>query len=124
MRRIAAVLTAAGILAGATAHAAGEPLEWWPDLPELTETDRTLAKTTGRVDMTGKPVGTVLAWQNPESGNSGTVELTEYLKWQGNDCRRLIHEFRVVGKRAERVEFVTCRMADGSWKWPVPPKRL
>ena len=124
MKRILSVILGLIILTAAEPGLGGEQLEWWPDLPELSDSDRAWAKKTGRVDMTGRPVGTVLTWQNPDSGNAGTVELVENLVWQGRDCRRLIHQFDIVNQPSQRVEFVTCLMADGEWKWPTPPKRL
>lgn len=92
--------------------------------PELTEEDREIASKTAREDMNGKEPGTVLSWSNPDSGNTGTVRLVRNYTWQGHSCREVVHAFLPKNKNAQEWQMKLCRVEDGSWKWPEPPKRL
>lgn len=92
--------------------------------PNLTKRDIDLAKSTAREEMEGKAPGTVLSWTNPKSGNTGTVRLVRNFTRGTNNCRQVVHVFNIKDKENQRWEFVVCQMKNGSWKWPVPPKRL
>ena len=66
-------------------------------------------------------LGTVETWENPESGNSGTVVLTGIFShsYQGSKlpCRRLRHDIRIKSN-ATPFRFVVnrCRIQSGEWK--------
>lgn len=92
--------------------------------PSLTKQDIKLAEKAARVEMEGKAPGTVLGWNNPKSGNSGTVRLIRNRTWKDNNCRQLVHEFHIKDKEKQRWEFLVCLMKDNTWKWPESPKRL
>lgn len=92
--------------------------------PRLTKQDIKLAENAAREEMEGKLPGTVLAWTNPKSGNSGTVRLIANRTWKNNKCRQVVHVFDIKNEEKQRWEFLVCLMKDNTWKWPVPPKRL
>jgi surface antigen len=63
------------------------------------------------------PIGEPIAWENPESGNSGTVtairEGTQ--KDSGDYCREYQTEI-VVGGQVEQGYGTACQRPDGSWE--------
>ena len=62
------------------------------------------------------PVGETVAWNNPESGNSGTVTTTrDGYSTAGRYCREY-QQTIVVGGREERAYGTACQQADGSWE--------
>lgn len=99
----------------------------WKDLndyfPGLTEKDMEIAGNEARVILKGKPVGTIVSWENPESGNAGTVQLISEFKWEGHNCRKVLHKLDLAKKANQNWEVSVCNI-DGEWKWPTAPKRL
>jgi surface antigen len=74
-----------------------------------------LTATANRVYETGQ-IGTKEAWSNPESGNSGTVELLETFEREGLPCRRVEHVVNIARDAVpKRLVLATCRVADGRW---------
>lgn len=63
------------------------------------------------------PVGTAESWNNPESGNSGSVTLILKHEYKGLPCRRLQHDIQL-STSADPYRFIVdrCKTADGSWK--------
>lgn len=123
-----ALIVVAAALGVAPANAQRGVGGWSDILPELNKADIEIAKKKSRGELIGKPIGTVLVWNNPKSGNSGTVQLVSNFKWQGYQCRKVVHAFHVSKKqrtthRSQNWEIVLCDVK-GEWKWPVPPKRL
>jgi surface antigen len=74
--------------------------------------------------LNGKPVRTTLYWNNPNSGNSGSVKLLRRPVRQGQECRELEHKI-VAGTREtaehrymeHRYILTICNQSDGSWKF-------
>lgn len=62
-------------------------------------------------------VGDEARWENPESGNAGSVALTRIFQHEGMTCRQLQHRI-VVPKVAEPHRFVSnrCEVSPGVWK--------
>lgn len=61
-------------------------------------------------------VGQTIAWNNPQSGNSGTVTpVRDGTSADGQYCREFEQSVTVDG-RTERATGVACRQPDGSWK--------
>lgn len=95
----------------------------WGDLfPELTAQDIEIIKEKARVEMNGKPEGTALEWENPKSGNSGSVTLLKRFSAEGRECRALRHVFNVVRAEPYRYKVTICLQPDGTWKWRAPPR--
>ncbi len=66
----------------------------------------------------GKPVGTAASWDNPQSGNSGAIELLKKLTRHGRPCEELRYTLRA-SKRSvaqEHYIFVSCLQLDNTWK--------
>jgi surface antigen len=84
--------------------------------PALSKQDLKLLMTTAREEMTGKPEGTVLEWKNPKSGAAGTVTLIKRYWNNGQECRNIVHDFKVVGAERWHYKSTICRQSDGSWK--------
>ena len=62
------------------------------------------------------PIGQSIAWDNPNTGNSGTVTpIREGTKSTGEYCREF-QQTVVIGGRQEDAYGVACRQPDGSWK--------
>lgn len=61
------------------------------------------------------PVGQTIAWNNPESGNSGTITPTrDGTDQTGRYCREYQTTVTVDGQ-VERAHGTACQQADGSW---------
>lgn len=62
------------------------------------------------------PVGQQIAWNNPDSGNSGTVTpIRDGTTSTGEYCREFQQTITVGGKTETGVG-VACRQPDGSWR--------
>ena len=62
------------------------------------------------------PVGQPIAWNNPDSGNSGTVTaVRDGTASNGQYCREFQQTVTVNGK-TEQGTGVACRKSDGSWE--------
>ncbi|MEE8276797.1 MAG: RT0821/Lpp0805 family surface protein [Alphaproteobacteria bacterium] len=63
------------------------------------------------------PIGQTVAWNNPESGNSGTV--TPIRDGTNNQTGAYCREYQTtvtVGGKTEEAYGTACRQPDGSWK--------
>jgi surface antigen len=82
----------------------------------LDAADRREAREAARYSLEKSRSGTTTTWQNPDSGNSGTVTPTRtYQAVNGQYCREFQQTITVDGK--EQKGFGTaCRQPDGSWK--------
>jgi surface antigen len=62
-------------------------------------------------------VGAAERWDNPNSGNSGTVTLTQLFEKDGMPCRKLRHRIAVKGQKEPVIYiFNRCRVKSGEWK--------
>jgi hypothetical protein len=89
------------------------------DIPSLTRSDLAMMRKLVREGLTGKPDGTTLSWHNPESQNSGTVQLLEEFPSQGRDCRRVLYVVKPGPNDEADVDsyiLTNCRLADGTWR--------
>ncbi len=112
----AAFVLAALIMAGPTAHAA-DPFK--RSGFRLDPSDYALlgaaAEKLYLVD--GVEVGSVEEWNNPETGNHGTVRLIGTPEYQGMPCRRLQHDIEIKrGRDPYRFTLDRCRTDDDEWK--------
>jgi len=65
---------------------------------------------------TSAPVGQTIAWNNPNTGNSGTVTpVRDGTSNAGEYCREFQQEV-VIGGQTEQAYGVACRKPDGSWE--------
>lgn len=62
-------------------------------------------------------VGAIEKWNNPGTGNSGTVSLIQLYEKDGMPCRKLRHRISVKGHKDPQVYiFSRCRVKSGEWK--------
>jgi surface antigen len=97
-------------------EAGAQMIGWDVALPGLDQTDIDMIQHVGRVEMDGKPAGTVLEWSNPRSGASGTVTLVNQGTLRGMECRDLRQHFIVPNQAPWELESRICRQDDSSWK--------
>ncbi len=85
----------------------------------LTAEDRQLAEqASAKLYQAPAPqIGASESWNNPSTGNHGTVALIGVREHQGLPCRTLRHRLEIQGV-AKPIEFVLnrCRTGDGQWK--------
>jgi surface antigen len=91
------------------------------DTPTLTQNDINIVRKLVRQDLTGKPNGTVLDWNNPETTNSGTVTLLRTFPSNGRDCRSVRYFIKPgskgpSGTRPATYDLTSCRTAAGAWQ--------
>ena len=102
------VATAAGTLLGAFI---GKEIG-----KSLDRADRVALQQTTQQSLETAPVGTTSSWQNPDSGNSGTVTpANTFQNSDGTYCREFSQTV-TVGGRTEEGYGTACRQPDGSWK--------
>jgi surface antigen len=89
---------------------------WGNVYPGLNEEDIRILQKTARVDMDDKPEGTILKWNNPQTGSKGVVKLVKRFFEEGRECRKNQHAFRAKGTSPWKLSGTICRQADGSWQ--------
>ena len=82
---------------------------------QLDERDRLLAGQTLQHTLEEAPTNAVGSWNNPDSGNSGTVTPTVTRYTDGQPCREFTTTIDV-GGQSQQGYGTACRQADGSWK--------
>ena len=101
------VATAIGAMAGAWA---GSQLG-----KALAEQDIQQAEQVAQDTLENNPDGVSSTWNNPDSGNSGSiVPANTYETAEGEDCRDFESTITVDGK-TEVAQGRACRQPDGSW---------
>lgn len=82
----------------------------------LTCEDQQQVQATTQQSLETQQTGTASAWQNPDSGNSGTVTPTRtYQQADGRYCREFQQTITVDGE-TESGYGTACRQEDGSWQ--------
>jgi surface antigen len=82
----------------------------------LDRADMAHLNRTQQASLETKPSGATTPWQNPDSGNSGTVTPRRtYQTAQGQYCREF-QQTITVGGRTEEAFGTACRQPDGTWK--------
>ena len=89
----------------------------WETTTALTSEDMEMMRTTVQRDIHGKPVNTAATWQNPASGNSGTITLLKKLTQKGKPCEQIGYQIRAArpAGNVERYVFTSCLQPDGRW---------
>jgi len=83
---------------------------------QLDERDRLLAGQSLQTTMETAPDNSPSGWNNPNSGNSGTITPTAtVITSSGQPCREFTQTVSIGGKQQEAYG-TACRQADGSWK--------
>lgn len=101
------VATAAGTLIGAFAGSSiGQSLD---------RADRLYAGRAHYAALESAPAGRSIAWNNPDSGHSGTVTPTRTWQSGGGYCREY-QQTVYVGGQPQSAYGTACRQPDGSWQ--------
>ena len=82
---------------------------------QLDERDRLLAGQSLQTTMETAPDNTAGGWNNPNSGNSGTIVPTQTIVSNGQPCREFTQTI-IVGGQSQQGYGRACRQADGSWR--------
>jgi surface antigen len=82
----------------------------------LDQKDKEMAQQAAQRAFENSRSGESSAWQNPDSGNSGSITPTRtYQAPSGQYCREYEQDIAVGGK-VEKTYGTACRQADGSWQ--------
>ena len=82
----------------------------------LDRADQTYANQAGNRAFERAPSGQSVAWNNPDSGNSGTITPTRtYEAAPGQYCREY-QQTIMVGGQQQQSYGTACRQPDGAWK--------
>ena len=83
---------------------------------ELTAGDREINTKCINKTLTEAPTGKTWSWNNPKTGNKGTVTPTTNAKRHaGQTCRDFKETITLKDGRSETLNNKACRNADGSW---------
>ncbi len=102
------VATAVGAVAGALigGYAGGQ----------LDKADRERAERTAQMALEGTKTGQMAQWNNPDTGNRGTITPIRTFQAQGGQyCREYTQVIYVGGKKQEAYG-TACRQPDGAWQ--------
>lgn len=114
LRRYLATLLVTGLMAVIPVQAF-----WQAVYPPVAPDDAEMIRQLTRVEMTGKPVGTALAWNNSDTRNYGTVTLVDRFEKDGRECRTVQHFIQIRGEAKPWTGNVTlCLQPDGRWLIP------
>lgn len=83
----------------------------------LDKADLAYAERTSQSALETAPAGKPVAWNNPDSGNSGTITPTRTYQQvdTGLYCREYNQKINVGGK-TQQAYGTACRQPDGTWK--------
>jgi surface antigen len=82
----------------------------------LDNKDKELAARNAQQSFETARTGQTTTWQNPDSGNSGTITPTRtYQAPSGGYCREYQQQI-IVGGEKQQSYGTACRQPDGSWK--------
>lgn len=83
---------------------------------QMDEQDRIKAQLASQQAFESNRTGQQSSWNNPDSGNSGTVTPTRtYQNASGQYCREFQQEVKI-GMESHQAYGTACRQPDGSWK--------
>jgi surface antigen len=91
-----------GLLGGAIGHG-------------LDNRDKEMAAKAARQAFENNRTGQASTWNNPDSGNSGSVTPTRTYQQGGTYCREYQQTITVGGEKKQAFG-TACRQPDGSWK--------
>ena len=81
----------------------------------MTCEDQYMASNTAQQTLETQPSGTPVAWNNPDSGNRGTITpVRTYQQNNGQYCREY-QQTVTVGGDTQDAYGTACRQADGTW---------
>ena len=81
----------------------------------LDDRDKKMAADSANRALESAPSGQSVAWNNPDSGRSGTVTPVRTYQSGGTYCREYQQTVTIDGK-PQQSHGTACRQPDGSWK--------
>lgn len=81
----------------------------------LDQYDRQMMENSSRKALEFSSSGTSVEWNNPDSGNHGSVTPTRTFKEGGRYCREYVQEVFIGGEK-QKAYGKACRQQDGNWK--------
>lgn len=81
----------------------------------MDEYDKQLLEKSSRQALEFSPAGSTVPWQNPDSGNYGSITPTKTFKDGSRYCREYTQEV-VVGGQKQKAYGTACRQPDGNWE--------
>lgn len=81
----------------------------------LDDVDRLQAEQA-QVQATAAPIGQTIVWNNPDSGNSGTITPVRDGTSAGGQYCREFQQTVTIGGRTQQTFGTACREADGTWR--------
>ena len=81
----------------------------------LDQRDKRMQAEAAQRALESAPSGQPVAWNNPDSGHSGTVTVTRTYQEAGKYCREYQQTVTIGGKQ-ENAYGTACRQPDGSWQ--------
>jgi surface antigen len=83
---------------------------------KLDDRDKRMAAEAAQQAFEQNRTGSTTGWQNPDSGNSGSVTPTRtYQLANGQYCREYSQDI-YIGNEKHQTYGTACRQADGTWK--------
>lgn len=82
----------------------------------LTERDRQQHADTTYQAIENQPQGGSVAWNNPDSGNSGNTQIRRVYEADGGQACKDFTQTVNVGGEVQTQTGTACRQADGTWK--------
>ena len=82
----------------------------------LDRADRLYAARNAQQTLETAPSGQTSSWQNPDSGNRGSITPTKTYQTAGGSYCREYQQTIVVGGESQSGYGTACRQPDGSWK--------
>ena len=106
----------AGLMIAGVAQA--QLLPTWETNITLTQQDLDMIHAAVTNQIHGKTVGTTASWNNPASGNSGSIKLIKKLARSNQRCEDIAYTVRSGGTPVytEHYHFISCLQPDGTWK--------
>ena|SRR5690242_5249830 len=115
-------LVAAALLLATPATAFAQYGTTFRNAPMLSKSDVATIRTLVNEKLATQPIGTTMAWSNPETENSGTVTLLDRFTSEGRNCRRIRYQMNPGPKQPSNVStaayaLTSCQLPDGTWKF-------
>lgn len=96
---------------------------WDALFPPLGESDFDKFNEAARRNLDHDSVGVLNSWENPQSGNSGTVQFILRYRSEGNECRKIWHVLMLSAEAEQVWEVNACKNKDG-WYLAQSPRHL
>jgi len=105
------------ILSGTTMTASAARFEMLKETPtaKFSEEDWALLRKTAREALENGKDGIKAAWDNPNTGNSGSITPLNTMKRESGVCRKTRFFNSAEGLTAIQIH-VLCKQPDGKWK--------